>query len=170
METEKQDFKEKFEKDEDFVLYKKDGKIMSGGFDVQSILLKNGISPIVTQNFNYETKQYDNVSDLFKNLIIPSGLFYVQKQSLRDNHGYNYDEDISTSIDTGKDADKYDEEVIDDDLYEKLLEFSSADKKPSKFKKTRKNNTKINNKKDDNNDDQEKKLKKRNKKTRKQNN
>ena len=105
----------KFVQDDDFILYKENGKIMSGGFNVDSILLKKNLSPIST--FNYNNIQSNNVSDLFKNLTIPSGLYFIEQKSVPDNR-YKYDNESSD-----------DEEVIENDLYEKLLSIYTVDKK-----------------------------------------
>ena len=104
----------KFVQDDDFILYKENGKIMSGGFNVESILLKKNLSPIST--FNYNNIQSNNVSDLFKNLTIPSGLYFIEQKTSSYNK-YKYDDDTDDN-----------EEVIENDLYEKLLSVYSINK------------------------------------------
>ena len=49
-----------------------EGKIYSGGFSVNSIMIKEGLSPIMTLNNISSTTQHDNISDLFSDLVIPS--------------------------------------------------------------------------------------------------
>ena len=45
--------------------------IYTGGFNVNSILMKAGMSPIMTLNTDQVGGGSDNVSDLFKNLVAP---------------------------------------------------------------------------------------------------
>ena len=57
---------------EDLIFYSdKDNNIYSGGFKVNSIIMKNGLSPIVTLNQS-GGDNLNNVSDLFKNLVVES--------------------------------------------------------------------------------------------------
>lgn len=117
--------------------------IHSGGFSVQSILEK---SPIITQNQSGGgTQDMTQVSDLFHQLVIPSGLLSYFKGG--DNG--NEDEDDEDDDDDDNDADNDDEAeednkedlyyggaVIENDLYDKLLDLV----KPTMTRpKTRKN-------------------------------
>ena len=88
-----------------------DGGVQSGGFSVESIMLRSGMSPIKTINDKYSNQSGGNVSDLFKNLVIPSwSLSYNNRigggKSKMDN--FSVDEEI-------------DDEAIDDELHDKLL-------------------------------------------------
>jgi hypothetical protein len=58
----------------DLVFYSdSDKQIYSGGFSVNSIMMKSGISPFTTLNDpNIQTG--GNVGDIFKNMVIPSWL------------------------------------------------------------------------------------------------
>ena len=81
------------------------GGVQSGGFSVESIMMRAGMSPIKTMN---TTQSGGNVSDLFKNLVIPSWtLSYNNRigggKSKMDNFSDNEDE------------------AIDDELHDKLL-------------------------------------------------
>ena len=60
---------------DDFIFYKENGKIMSGGYTVNSILLNSGISPMQTNNIGNQTG--GKVSSVFENLAVPAGLFYA---------------------------------------------------------------------------------------------
>ena len=62
----------------DLIFYKKDGQIMSGGYSIDSILLKEGISPMTTLNTNTQ-QGGSTVSSLFENLAIPAGLFFTNQ-------------------------------------------------------------------------------------------
>jgi hypothetical protein len=82
------------------------GGINSGGFSVNSIMMKAGMSPIMT--LNNQNGGGDKVSDLFNNLVIPNwALSYGSRMT-----GGKYDD-----ID---DSDESDDE-IDEDLHDKLL-------------------------------------------------
>ena len=97
---------------DDFVLYKEDGNIMSGGYSINSIFLKNGISPMQTVNFRKkglesnslendsnkdkekDSKEKDgknekphssNISSLFEDLVIPAGLYFNNTKLFPEN-------------------------------------------------------------------------------------
>lgn len=95
----------------DEIVFNKDmkGGIYSGGFDVKSIMMKAGMSPIMTLN----TEQIgggNNVSDLFNDLVIPNWTLSYNNRII----GGKYKE---------IEHDDSDDDVIDDDLHEKLLEL-----------------------------------------------
>lgn len=104
--------------------------VYSGGFSVNSILMKSGLSPIITMNS--EMHGGDKVSDLFNNLVVPNWVVsYGNKMQ-----GGNYKEPDYDS----------DEDVIDDDLHEKLLQLVKEDniknQKPKKRATRKMKNTK----------------------------
>jgi len=126
---------------DDLIFYKDGNKIYSGGFSVNSVLLKKGHSPFITFNNNHNTQKggsyleneelekngnSNNVSDLFKNFVVPSGLlYYPNKQN------YNYENDNQAdNLDTiNYDDDSSTDEYISDDLHERLLNLASKDNK-----------------------------------------
>jgi hypothetical protein len=73
----------------DELIYNNDGEIHTGGFSVNSIMLKNGLSPITTLNHtNINQMQIggDKVSDLFNNLVVPNwSLSYNYKNDVERN-------------------------------------------------------------------------------------
>jgi hypothetical protein len=102
--------------------------IHSGGFNVKSIMMKAGMSPIMTVN----TQQIgggEKVSDLFNDLVIPNWTLSYNNRIMGGKykeveHEYSDDED----------------DVVDDDLHEKLLELvkeHNVEMKKSKKKITR---------------------------------
>lgn len=95
---------------DDLVFNNKDG-ISSGGFSVKSIMMKAGMSPIMTIN-NQMGGGSDKVSDLFENLVVPNWTLSYNNH-LGGNKYKEYNHDDSDS----------DDEVIKDDLHEKLLEL-----------------------------------------------
>ena len=118
---------------DEFVFNSDNGEeIQSGGFSVNSIMMKAGMSPIMTLNSQHGGG--DKVSDLFDSLVIPSwALSYGNIMN-----GGKYQD---------KKEDESDEE-IDDDLHEKLIDLvkhHEAKLTREKKRKTRKQN--INSKK-----------------------
>lgn len=98
-----------------------EGGVHSGGFSVNSIMMKAGMSPIMT--LNNEQIGGDKVSDLFNNLVIPNWTLSYNNRML----GGKYKE-------VNHDSDDEDE-VIDDDLHEKLLDLVKEHNKIQKTKK-----------------------------------
>lgn len=114
------------------LIFNKDdnNNIYSGGFNVNSIMFKAGMSPILT--VNNQSGGNSKVSDLFESLVIPNwALSYSMKG------GEYHENEIET------------DEEIEDELHEKLLDLVKENenklKKLDKSKKTRK--FKINTKK-----------------------
>lgn len=121
----------------DELIYNNDanGNIYSGGFNVNSIMMKAGFSPIMTLNETNISQigGAENVSDLFNNLVIPNwSLSYNYKNLGGSNSRKDFD----------------DEEIITEELHEKLLNLVKATEdelkeKPKKIKPnkvTKKNN------------------------------
>ncbi len=91
------------------------GDITSCGFSVNSALLREGKSPMtgITSYLPGSTNNTTNVSDvLFKNLSIPTGIFYIQQK-----------------IPSFKQEHIYEEEDVKDDLFDKLLGLVSDTEK-----------------------------------------
>jgi hypothetical protein len=96
--------------------------IHTGGFSVNSIMMKNGISPIMT--INKEQSGGSNlVSDIFNNLVVP-------------NWTLSYDNKIGGKY-KDIDIDSDEDEVIDEDLHDKLLELVKENDSKIKEKKKR---------------------------------
>lgn len=115
----------------DLVYNNKDG-IYSGGFNVQSIMMKGGISPIMTINNNINGQTGGSkVSDMFGGLVVPAFAYHNNYQSGGSKHNNHK---IYQSDD--------EDDVINDELHDKLLNLMNEydDKiKQNKKKITRKN-------------------------------
>ena len=114
---------------EDLVTYSdENGNIYGGGFNVNVVLMKKGISPMVTLN---ATKgNIEKVSDLFENLAIPNwAIAYknLEGSYLQETIGKNY-YGGSDDNNGGEGEGEGEDEVVDNDLYNKLLGFVSVDK------------------------------------------
>ena len=122
---------------EDLIFYKDGNKIYSGGFNVNSLLLKKGHSPFITfnnkQNGGFQSDEEENsnnVSDLFKNFVVPSGLLYFP-----DKVNFNYECDDTNNDDTNNDDtnnddtnnDDTDDDYISEDLHDRLINLASKD-------------------------------------------
>ena len=125
----------------DLVFDKGGNNIFGGGFSVQSIMMKGGMSPILTINNNMQNggSAENKVSDIFGVLAVPAYAYYnISGGVTGKNNSYkNY---------SGTDSDSEDD-VIDDDLHDKLLglvkEHESRLTQPErKIKRTRKHNVK----------------------------
>jgi hypothetical protein len=114
-----------------------DNQIYSGGFSVNSIMMKSGISPFTTLNdINGQNIQNGgNVSDLFKNLVVPS---WLVSQSNNFSGGSRHMKNLDEESDN--------EEVISDDLHDKLLDLVTVSDAEIKNKKkhTRRFKNKVN--------------------------
>ncbi len=97
--------------------------IHSGGFNVKSIMMKAGMSPIMTVNRD-QTGGGDKVSDLFNDLVIPNWTLSYNNRIV----GGKYKE--------VEPKDEDEDDVVDDDLHEKLLDLvkqhNTEMKKPNK--------------------------------------
>jgi hypothetical protein len=108
----------------------------SGGFNVNSIMMKAGISPITTLQ---SQSGGDNVSDLFGgNLVIPSWLLSYSTMNGGGGKKDKYKDDDS------------DDECIDDKLYETLLDLVREPlhklNQPNKVAQTKRNKARKNTK------------------------
>lgn len=154
---------------EDMVFNEQDGEIgiQSGGFSVKSILMKAGLSPIMTVNTQSGGGKGEKVSDLFENLVVPTwALSYDARiigvkcddseesdsededESEQDKDYANFEDDVLVPV-TEKKMDEEDDdhddnnykksksEVIDDDLHDKLLELVMIKKSQEQKKKRR---------------------------------
>ena len=116
----------------------KEQGIHSGGFSVNSIMMKAGMSPIMTINSpdNMVGGSTGQVSDLFNNLVVPNWVLSYSNRIVGGKYK-NRDEDSSSD-----DEEEEEDEVIDDDLYEKLLDLVK-ETKPSELAKAVKEDLKM---------------------------
>ena len=126
----------------DLVYTNKDG-ICSGGFNVQSIMMKGGISPIMTLNNNDKQTggSTGKVSDIFSGLVVPAYAYYH-------NGGYKTKSSSYKSHNSDNDESDSEDEVIDDDLHDKLLGLvrehdNKLKQEERKKKRTRKHKGKL---------------------------
>lgn len=124
--------------EKDFIFYSdKEGGIHSGGFSVDSLMLKGGFSPIMTLNSSGNQlggSGINQMSSLFDGLAVPYWATMYGGASFRDedneeNTSYNFDEE---ELDN-------ENEIMPNDIHEELLKLVSIDDKAIKGgkKKTR---------------------------------
>jgi hypothetical protein len=134
----------------DLIFDKNGGSGIFGcGFSVNSIMMQNGISPIMTLN-NNQIGGGGQVSDIFCGLAVPAYAYHNGGSKVKNNSYKNYESDDDSDDDNG---------VINGDLHDKLLDLvrqhdSALTQTERKKKRTRKNdckprkaNTRKNNKK-----------------------
>ena len=93
--------------------------IHSGGFSINSVMLKKGISPLKTLNVRNDDNDLSGgggtqVADLFNSLVVPNWAFTEGKMFGSGGGGSSKNPFLE------KDADA---DILDDDLYEKLLDL-----------------------------------------------
>ena len=140
---------------DDLVMFQQDGKVMSGGYKVNSLLMKGGKSPITSYfkggslerrndldaNENEIMEEDENLNDKskdpFNNLAVPAGiLLIVQQPSQSEYDKKTYANEKYRNCD-----------MLSDDIYDKLFEYASFKGKKKNFKGINKKITKKNNNK-----------------------
>jgi hypothetical protein len=117
---------------EDLVFYSgSDNQIYSGGFSVNSIMMKAGFSPFTTLN-NINGQTGGNVADIFKDLVVPTWLVSQNNNFIGGNKHMKNDDDSE------------DDEVISDELYDKLVDLVTVS--DSEIKNKKKNTRRFKNK------------------------
>lgn len=92
----------------DLVFYQQGGNLFSGGFSVDSVLMKGGISPMKSISIGY-----DESSGIFgKNLVVPPMWFLSQTNHAATCKKNNYE------------LDENNENLLEEDLHDKLLKIS----------------------------------------------
>jgi hypothetical protein len=168
----------------DLIFYKEGGNIMSGGFSVESILLNKGEAPMYTANSlsslegggeeeqqgggkhkqkqNQKQIEGKQVSSVFKNLAVPTGLLYQSSKESNKRSHFNYNENydaesmaesmaksMAESMAEGNKGKKGDKKeigsnlVISEDIHSLLMKMAEVgafkkDKSERKPRKTRK--------------------------------
>lgn len=103
---------------EDLIFYSdKENNIYSGGFKLNSVMLKQGLSPIVTLNQNHDSQSQsggtNNVSDLFNHLVVPNWAFTTPFKRVGGKKINEKEEKEEQEED--------DDDFINEDLHSKLL-------------------------------------------------
>jgi hypothetical protein len=110
--------------DDDFLFYKDGDVIMSGGYSIDSLLLKEGISPMQTFNSLENNNQMggNKASNIFENLAVPAGLLYINKKNIGSYSSL---------------SDYKETKMLPDNIFDEFMSMIEMDKR--KRKKTRKN-------------------------------
>jgi len=107
-----------------------DGKIMSGGYTVDSILLQNGGSPL-TSYFGGRAKTLEGTEDKeemedvnkhaspFQNLAIPVGILFINQQTAKSDYEKKAYDDNNYKTQC----------MLPDDIYDKLFDLASSSTK-----------------------------------------
>jgi hypothetical protein len=102
--------------DLDMIYNMNDGKIMAGGYSVNSILLNGQQPAMYPQEGGKGIRKNDKVSDRFKHLAVPAGLLYINESVSNKNDAIMNDAIVNDAI-------------VNDDLYEKLLYLAGPESK-----------------------------------------
>lgn len=125
----------------EFVMYRDvNGGIYAGGLKVKSPLLEKGISPIVSlKNTNdFENSNINETfSGLFDNLVVPN--WAIAYKGIKSINGKIYGGYNTVTADE-QEGGKYSEDVIDDDLYAKLLKLVEVDENGKEINTDKENN------------------------------
>lgn len=114
---------------EDLIFYSdKDNNIYSGGFKVNSIIMKNGISPIVTLNQS-GGENIKNISDLFQNLVVPNWALSLPIKKTFSNVSNGKVKEKEE-----KEEEEDEDEILEEDLHNKLLALITVEDKKDKIK------------------------------------
>jgi hypothetical protein len=118
----------------DDLIFTDEGDIQSGGFSVKSIMMKAGMSPIMTLNTQIGGDS-NKVSDLFESLVVPNWALSYSNRTIGGAYKDNSDEES--------------DEDIDDELHDKLIGLvkEHENKLKQQKKKTRKHKITTNTKK-----------------------
>ena len=110
---------------DDFLFYKAGDVIMSGGYSIDSLLLKEGISPMQTFNSleNGSNQMGGNkASNIFENLAVPAGLLFINKKNIGSYSSL---------------SDYKETKMLPDNIFDEFMSMIEMDKR--KRKKTRRN-------------------------------
>jgi len=117
-------------KNNELIFYKNSaGGIMSGGYDVESHMLRGGIRPMQTFNSMQQGGKETKVSSSFENIAVPAGLYYIAQPNRKNKEQKNYEKE---------------HEPLSDDIFDKLYQMIEYDDK--KKRKTKKHFIKPNKK------------------------
>jgi hypothetical protein len=104
--------------------------IMSGGYSVDSFLLKEGLSPMQTfsslESGQSGGKQSEGkqVSSIFENLAVPAGLFYINQKPTHDAYSNNKRKCM-------------DHKMLPDNIFDEFIKMIEIDKHKKRQRKTR---------------------------------
>lgn len=103
--------------------------IMSGGYSVDSYLLKNGLSPMQTINslesfqFGGDKQSGKQSSNIFENLAVPAGLFFSNQKPSHNNYGNK--------------TKCMEHKMLPDNIFDEFMKMIEIDKHRKRQRKTR---------------------------------
>ena len=105
----------------DMIYNTEGGNTTAGGYSIESLLLNQGMPALYSSNSNTNSGggKEEKVSDRFKHLAVPAGLFYMHESVNKTINDSNVIKDSN---------------VINDDLYEKLLKLAEHNVKETPHK------------------------------------
>ena len=120
---------------EDFIFnIDTNNNIHTGGFSVNSILMKGGFSPIITlNNDNIQTGGHKNVSDIFNSLVVPNWALSYNNKIAGDT--YDDSSDFEDSDDDSVNEQDGGNKIVSEDIHDRLVKLISELDNTSKQKK-----------------------------------
>ena len=131
---------------DDLVMFQEGGVVMSGGYKVNSLLMKGGKSPITSYfkggslerrndlDTNEEDEDVnDKNKDPFNNLAVPAGILLIVQQPSQSEYAKK-----SYANENYRNCD-----MLSDDIYDKLFEYASFKGTKNKGQKNKETNKKI---------------------------
>ena len=114
----------------DMIYNTEGGNTTAGGYSIESLLLNQGMPALYSSNSNTNSGggKEEKVSDRFKHLAVPAGLFYMHESVNKTMNEGNVIKDSNVINDMN------DSSVINDDLYEKLLKLAEHNVKETPHK------------------------------------
>jgi len=113
-----------FDKDDLIFTTDKDGNLQGGGFKINSGLLNDTLND-TNDSANQKGGAKEDIGEILrslKDLAIPTGLFFTQNTNQKKNNNIRYE---------------YNNEPIDEDIYDQLLELVKPEKRKLHGGKTR---------------------------------
>jgi hypothetical protein len=124
----------------DLVFNRKSDGIMSCGYKVSNALLNSTLNVQYgggQPNKEKKTSEYDiKTAKLMEDLVVPSGLYYCHP--ITKHKVFNHKVSKKGKASDSEDEHEGDDSVVDESLYDKLLELVSPDSRRKYDKKTRK--------------------------------
>ena len=129
-------------KNDDLIFSTSNGQILSGDFVIDSSLLQDGISPMLTMNSEKHIGDSidKNVSSMFHHLAFPTGLLYLSAKRNSDSVGGGGTSSSSSDNNYNAQINNKDE-MLNDDIHEHFLKIMEISKK-TKHNSTRKSSKK----------------------------
>jgi len=118
------------------LIFNKDGGILSGGFSLNKLMFNKNVSPISTVKNVFGQEGGKQVSDMFNDLVVPIWLYNNKTTPTNISDLQNLSKNINNEYNS-------DDEIVEDNLYNELLNLVTYKNEETKNNKTEYKNTTI---------------------------